>query len=109
MLRSQIRSPNLANRLQTLFDCVPYSTDYERMHASKPNPAYYLEIATLIGCAPADCVMIGNEVQNDILPAKRAGMKTFWVTGAGEFPTDVPADWRGTLQDFGVLLESGEF
>jgi FMN phosphatase YigB (HAD superfamily) len=89
----------------------PYAlvTDYERMHASKPNPAYYREIATLIDCAPADCVMIGNEVQNDILPAKRAGMKTFWVTDAGEFPTDVPADWRGTLQDFGVLLESGEF
>lgn len=88
----------------------PYAlvTDYETMHASKPNPAYYREIAALIGCAPADCVMIGNEVQNDILPAKRAGMKTFWVTDAGEFPTDVPADWRGTLEDFGALLERGE-
>ncbi|MDE3088494.1 MAG: HAD family hydrolase, partial [Chloroflexota bacterium] len=88
----------------------PYAlvTDYETMHASKPNPAYYREIAAMIHCAPADCVMVGNEVQNDILPARRAGMKTFWVTGAGEEPTDVPSDWRGTLEDFGGLLERGE-
>ncbi len=87
----------------------PYAliTDYETMHASNPNPAYYREIAAMIDCAPADCVMVGNEVQNDILPARRAGMKTFWVTDAGEFPTDVPADWRGTLEDVGALLENG--
>ena len=108
MLRALIRSPSLANRLQTLFDCVPYSTDYETMHASKPNPAYYREIAATIRCAPEDCVMVGNEVHNDILPAKRAGMKTFWVTEVAEFPTDVPADWRGTLEDFGRLLERGD-
>ena len=108
MLRAQIRSPNQANRLQTRFDCVPYSTDYETMHASKPNPAYYREIAATIRCAPEDCVMVGNEVMNDIVPAKRAGMKTFWVTEVAEFPTDVPADWRGTLEDFGRLLERGE-
>ena len=76
------------------------------MHASKPNPAYYREMAVLIGCAPADCVMIGNEAKNDIWPAKEAGMKTFWVTDTSD--PAVPADWRGTLQDFGVLLESGE-
>ncbi len=88
----------------------PYAlvTDYETMHASKPNPAYYREIAAMINCAPEDCVMVGNEVQNDILPAKRAGMRTFWVTDAGALPTDVPADWRGTLEDFGKLLERGD-
>ena len=88
----------------------PYAlvTDYETMHASKPNPAYYREIAALIGYRPTDCVMVGNEAQNDILPAKRAGMKTFWVTDAGSIPTDVPADWHGTLEDFGARLERGE-
>ena len=76
------------------------------MHASKPNPAYYREIAALIGCPPADCVMVGNEAMNDIWPAKQAGMKTFWVIDHGE--PDVPADWRGTLEDFGARLERGE-
>ena len=50
---------------------------------------------------------VGNKVKNDILPALRAGMKTFWVTNASSIPTDVPADWHGTLDHFGWLLESG--
>jgi FMN phosphatase YigB (HAD superfamily) len=78
------------------------------MHASKPNPAYYREIAAMIDRAPEDCIMVGNEVQNDILPMKRAGMKTFCVTDAGALPTDVPADGRGTLEDFGMLLARGD-
>ncbi len=51
--------------------------------------------------------MVGNELQNDILPANKIGMKTFWVTNSGETPADVPADWRGTLADLRELLESG--
>jgi FMN phosphatase YigB (HAD superfamily) len=80
-------------------------TAYENMGTSKPNPAYYREIAEKIGCAPEDCVMVGNEVQNDILPAKRVGMKTFWVTDTAFMATDVPADWRGTLAEFGEVLK----
>ncbi len=83
-------------------------TDYETMHSSKPNPAYYQEIARMVKCEAGQCVMVGNDVQMDILPARRAGLKTFWITDAGGMPTDVPADWRGTLEDFGELLESGE-
>jgi len=77
------------------------------MHARKPHAAYYNEIAKMIGVDPQDCLMVGNEVKNDILPARKAGMKTFWVTHAGTIPTDVPSDWHGTLEDFGRLLESG--
>ncbi len=88
----------------------PYAliTDYETMHSSKPSPAYYREIAARLGRSPQECVMIGNEVHMDILPARHAGMKTFWITDAAELPTDVPADWRGTLADFGELLGSEE-
>ncbi|MGE5263905.1 MAG: HAD family hydrolase [Acidobacteriota bacterium] len=88
----------------------PYAfiTDYESMHASKPNPAYYREIAERLNRPAQECVMVGNEVQMDILPARRAGMKTFWITDAGSMATDVPADWRGTLADLGALVESGE-
>lgn len=89
---------------------LPYAliTDYETMHSSKPNPAYYQEIAHMLQCEAGNCVMVGNDVQMDILPARRAGLKTFWITDAGGMPTDVPTDWRGTLEDFGELLESGE-
>ncbi len=86
----------------------PYAliTDYQTMHASKPNPAYYHEIAAQLGVAPSECVMIGNDAQMDIVPAKRAGMQTFWITDVRNAATDtVPADWRGTLADFGVVME----
>ncbi|MBI5032333.1 MAG: HAD family hydrolase [Chloroflexi bacterium] len=88
---------------------LPYAlvTDFETMHVSKPHSAYYREIATMIGCAPEDCVMVGNEVENDILPAKRAGMKTFFVTNAHNANVDAPADWRGTLIDLDKLLVRG--
>lgn len=84
---------------------LPYTliTDYETMHASKPHSAYYREIAAILGCAPADCVMVGNEIENDIAPANRAGMKTFWVTR--DTHTHAPADWRGTLEDFVKLVD----
>ncbi len=82
-------------------------TDYETMHACKPNPVYYREIVARIGVEPSECVMVGNEVANDIAPARKAGLKTFWITDAGAFPTDVASDWRGTLADFGILLDQG--
>lgn len=86
----------------------PYTliTDYETMHASKPNPSYYREIAQRINVTPEDCIMVGNDIQMDIMPARRAGMKTFWITDAGAIPTDVPADWHGTLEDFSMMLGS---
>ncbi len=88
----------------------PYAliTDYATMHSSKPHAAYYTEIAARLQRPPGECVMVGNDVRMDILPARRAGMKTFWVTEAGDMPTDVPCTWRGTLDYFGELLESGE-
>ncbi len=101
-LKQRLVWANLAN--------IPYAliTDYETMHACKPNPNYYHEIADRLQVKPEHCVMVGNDVQMDILPARRAGMKTFWITQAGGMPTDVPSDWRGTLSDFGDLLQSGQ-
>ncbi len=83
---------------------LPYAlvTDYETMHASKPHSAYYREIAARLNLAPTECLMVGNEIQNDIVPAKKIGMKTFWVTRDPD--TDAPADWRGTLEDLEKLL-----
>jgi FMN phosphatase YigB (HAD superfamily) len=48
--------------------------------------------------------MIGNEAQNDIVPANKIGMKTFWVTS--DTHTETPADWRGSLADVVTLLEN---
>ncbi|SFI84250.1 HAD family hydrolase [Thermoflavimicrobium dichotomicum] len=54
-------------------------TVYEETHFCKPHPEYYLEIVERIGVKPNECVMIGNDMQEDMV-ASTLGMKTFWVT-----------------------------
>lgn len=46
------------------------------MHYCKPNPNYFLEISELIGVAPEDCLMIGDDPEFDS-PAAAVGMDLF--------------------------------
>ncbi|HHT36334.1 MAG TPA: HAD family hydrolase [Firmicutes bacterium] len=59
-------------------DDFPYAliTHGEIMHYCKPNPNYYLEISEKIGVDPRDCLMIGDDPENDG-PAAEVGMDTF--------------------------------
>lgn len=87
----------------------PYKliTCYEKMHFCKPNPKYYLEILELIGCSSEECLMIGNDVQED-LTAQQAGIKTFLLEDylihrTGE---DFYTDYRGNLDELERFLEN---
>lgn len=54
-------------------------TTYENIGYSKPNPAYYSEIASRLGVAPESCLMVGNDAQEDTAAAL-VGMKVFLLT-----------------------------
>ena len=54
-------------------------TTYENSCHSKPNPQYYIDIVNKIGCKPEECLMIGNDVTEDMV-AKDIGMKVFLLT-----------------------------
>ena len=56
------------------FDLV---TDYENCVHSKPNPEYYLDIIEQFSLDPSKCLMIGNNVQEDMEAAEEAGMSCF--------------------------------
>lgn len=56
-----------------------YFTTYENSCYSKPNPKYYLEILEKIECNPKECLMIGNDVAEDMI-AESLGMKVFLLT-----------------------------
>ncbi len=56
-----------------------YITSYENSHYCKPNPAYYLEIAKKLGFDPDECLMVGNDVTEDMI-AESLGMKVFLIT-----------------------------
>ena len=52
-------------------------TTYENSRRCKPNPDYYRDVLAELGAAPESCIMVGNDVDEDILPARQLGMKTF--------------------------------
>lgn len=55
-------------------------TTYENMHFCKPNPKYYTEILEVIGKKPEECLMVGNNTDEDCAAATVAGLKTVLVT-----------------------------
>lgn len=54
-------------------------TTYENSRHCKPNPAYYLEVTSRMQVRPENCLMVGNDVTEDMV-AERLGMRTFLVT-----------------------------
>jgi len=73
-------------------------TTYEEMHFCKPYPHYYQEILERLGVGADECVMAGNDVEEDLV-ARRVGMRTFLVEDClinrrGVAPQ---ADYRGSL------------
>ena len=54
-------------------------TTYENCRSCKPNPAYYREVVQKIHVSPEECVMVGNDVQEDMV-ASTLGMKVFLLT-----------------------------
>ena len=46
---------------------------------SKPNPKIFQIALERSGCKPENAVMIGDRIDNDIVPAKRIGMHTVWM------------------------------
>ena len=54
-------------------------TTYDNSRACKPNLAYYQEILREQVLAPEECVMVGNDVGEDMIAAK-LGMKVFLLT-----------------------------
>lgn len=54
----------------------PLITTMENMHYAKPNVEYYIEILEKLNETTKDTVMIGDDLEMDILPAKKLGIKT---------------------------------
>ena len=46
---------------------------------SKPDSEIFHRALTAAKCLPVNAVMIGDRLDNDIVPAKKVGMKTVWI------------------------------
>jgi len=83
-------------------------TTYENMHFCKPHQEYYEEILSFLGRKPDECLMVGNDVEED-LSAGTAGIKTYlvenYILNAKEH-SPPPADYIGYLNDFYRFMKS---
>ena len=98
---SRIRWANLEKKDFDLY------TTYENSSFSKPNLAYYEDIATKIGVAPEDCLMVGNDVDEDMV-AKKCGMEVFLVTDCllNKHNLDINEFPHGTFDDLIEYLKT---
>jgi len=86
------------------FDLI---TSYENMHYCKPNVKYYQEILDKLDITSDDCIMLGNNMQEDMV-ASELGIETFLIE---DFLIDeennkrFEPNWRGSLNEFVLYLE----
>lgn len=82
----------------------PYAliTTLEFMHFAKPHPEYFAEILARVDSRPEETLMVGNDWSQDIAPAARAGVQTFWINDSSAAAADNHAHpvGAGTLADF---------
>ena len=89
--------PGTAERLEKwdilqFFDVIAPSAELGMV---KPDPAIFLWALQKAGCKPENAAMIGDRIDNDILPAQALGMKAVRVlTGPAAVcrPADDPSD-----------------
>lgn len=81
-------------------------TTFDDFHFSKTFPAYYAETLGLLGWQDGPVLMVGNDMERDILPAKRLGLQTFFLDGESASGPGAEAGLRGSLPDLRRYLES---
>jgi FMN phosphatase YigB (HAD superfamily) len=86
---------------------------FENFHFTKSYSTYYAEVMGQLGWPDGPVLMVGNDVQRDLIPANGLGLKTYFIDGeAGSSlgPFDAAQDkfagGRGQLGDLRPWLES---
>lgn len=82
-------------------------TSFENMHYCKPQIKYYEEILQIIGKKAEECIMVGNDVDEDIIAGK-VGIKTYLIENyminkSNKLPEP---DFRGKYEDFYLFVKN---
>ena len=81
-------------------------TTYETCSFCKPNPEYYKKILDTFSLDPAECLMVGNDVGED-LSIRTLGVKTFLVTDTMEnkFNLPIETEYQWSLKELLEFVE----
>lgn len=66
-----------------LVDCLVTS---EEAGFEKPDPQFFRYCAKKVGCAPAECLFVGDSLRHDVTGALSAGMAPVWFCPEGAKP-----------------------
>jgi FMN phosphatase YigB (HAD superfamily) len=82
-------------------------TTYENSRHCKPNPAYYRDILAELGLDAAECLMVGNDVEEDMV-AQSLGMRVFLLTDCliNKHGKDISAYPHGKFEDLKEFLKN---
>lgn len=76
-----------------------------REGVSKPDPELFRRVHGRAGSSPERCLMIGDSLENDIIPAMAIGMKTCLIDRKGVYSDDVIPQGVLVIRSMEALLE----
>ncbi|GAB1470086.1 hypothetical protein MASR2M66_09630 [Chloroflexota bacterium] len=79
---------------------------FDDFHFTKTHVAYYAEVLGRIGWMDGPVLMVGNDMERDILPAGKLGLASFFVEAESGSTSGPEAGARGSLLDLRRYLES---
>lgn len=84
-----------------------FFTSYENIGYSKPNIRYYEEILSRTGLKAEECLMVGNDVGDDMI-AEKLGMKVFLLTDCliNKDNTDISVYPNGNLNALNAYIDT---
>jgi FMN phosphatase YigB (HAD superfamily) len=66
-------------RRESLLELFSYRFTQDDFDITKPDPRYLERITRACGVEPGECLMVGDRIDNDIIPARQLGMKAILV------------------------------
>ena len=81
-------------------------TTYENYHYCKPNLNYYREVVAKLGVQPEECLMVGNDVGEDMV-TEELGMKVFLMPAdlINRVEKDITKYPQGNFEDLLAFIQ----
>jgi putative hydrolase of the HAD superfamily len=87
------------------FDILTFS---DEVRLAKSSTEIFLMTLRAMGVSPTEAVHVGDHVVNDVVGAKRSGLKTVWITGfyEREDPSDPESEPDASVADLGLVVSA---
>ncbi len=84
-------------------------SDFQTFHFAKASVSYFGEFLGHLGWdGESPLLMVGDSIERDIIPARKAGIPVFWLNPNGQSSPDAEGIPQGTLSDLRAFLETAD-